>query len=196
MKKLNFSVRLILLATCIASCTTAPKTQIISGVVYDASMNNITVITNIGDTVHISTMNTDPQKVPGVLLNDSIQVTCQDKDFDGIQVLTATELQVLVHSPYYFIQGTWTEPNPIKPEEQQGFTLNQDGTATSIHMATLNFTAWTLNNRTLTLNFQSIGNRQTIEGIDTLQIVKIDADSLVLSNNGNIIWRMAKQKID
>lgn len=31
-------------------------------------------------------------------------------------------------------------------------------------------------------------------GTDTLSITKIDADSLILSKNTNVIWRLARKK--
>ena len=74
--------------------------QTVTGVVVDASMNNIMVRTDAGDTVDISTMDTDPAKVPGVLIDDSVRVVCAGKDVDGVKVLTAQELTVTVHSPY------------------------------------------------------------------------------------------------
>lgn len=195
MKKIiSTTVCFMLVLLLAASCkkTTGPQTY--TGVVYDATMNNITLITDKGDTVNISTMDTNPQKVPGVLINDSVQVTCDNKEVDGIKVLTATDLSILVHSPYYFIAGTWVEPNPINDKEVQGFTLKDDGTASSVNMATLQFKKWNLDNRTITLNYTSIGNKQTIEGIDTLDVVRLDADSLILSNNKQIVWKLARKK--
>ena len=98
------------------------------------------------------------------------------------------------NSPYYYIQGTWLEPNPINAQEMQGFTLNPNGTAQSVNMATLLIKNWNLDNKTLTLQYESIGNKQTIMGTDTLSITKIDADSLILSKNTNVIWRLARKK--
>lgn len=195
MKKLIYlSASAALLLSVITSCKQVPTTQIIDGIVYDASMNNITVISDQGDTVNISTMDANPQKVPGVLLNDSVKVTCSNENIDGNRVLKATELTVTVHSPYYYIQGTWLEPNPINAQEMQGFTLNPNGTAQSVNMATLLIKNWNLDNKTLTLQYESIGNKQTIMGTDTLSITKIDADSLILSKNTNVIWRLARKK--
>lgn len=176
------------------SCKQISTTQIIKGIVYDASMNNITVVTNEGDTLNISTMNANPQKVPGVLLNDSVKVTCIKEQISGTQILKATDLVVTVHSPYYYIQGTWLEPNPINPKEMQGFILNQNGTARSINMTTLLFKNWNLDDRQLTLQYESIGNKQTIVGSDTLNVIKIDADSLILGNDKTVIWRLVRQK--
>lgn len=144
MKKLIYlSASAALLLSIITSCKQVPTTQTINGIVYDASMNNITVISNQGDTINISTMDTNPQKVPGVLLNDSVKVTCSTENIDGVQVLKAAELTVTAHSPYYYIQGTWLEPNPINAQEMQGFTLNPNGTAQSVNMATLRKNAGT-----------------------------------------------------
>lgn len=195
MKKLiHLSVSAAFLLSAITACNQVPNSQIINGIVYDATMNNITVITDQGDTVNISTMDANPQKVPGVLLNDSVKVTCTNENINGVQILKATELTITAHSPYYYIQGTWVEPNPINPKEIQGFTLNQDGTASSVNMATLLIKRWNMNNKTLTLRYESIGNRQTITGTDTLNVIKINADSLVLAQDSNVVWRLARQK--
>ncbi|MDD2953133.1 MAG: lipocalin family protein [Parabacteroides sp.] len=195
MKKLFFfSMCSILLLGSIVSCHKVSHAQVLYGIVYDASMNNIVVITDLGDTVNVSTMDTDPQKVPGVLLLDSVRVTCKNENVDGNEYLKAEELLITAHSPYYYIQGSWTEPNPINSEEVQGFTLSQDGTATSINMATLVMKSWNLEDKTLLLQYQSIGNDQTITGTDTLDIVKLDADSLILSQNGYTVWSLGRQE--
>ena len=76
----------------------------------------------------------------------------------------------------------------------QGFTLNQNGTASSVNMATLLIKNWNLDNWTLTLQYESIGNKQTIIGTDTLNVVKIDADSLILAKKAEVVWQLARQK--
>ncbi|MDD6210600.1 MAG: lipocalin family protein [Bacteroidales bacterium] len=168
---------------------------VINGIVMDASMNNVTLITGRGDTVNISTMDANPDKVHGVLIDDSVKVTYVKENMGGTTVLKATELVVTKHSPYYYIQGTWLEPNPINPKEKQGITLNQDGTAASVNMATLVFENWNLvPYEYLILESKSIGNGQTIESEDTLRVDKLDADSLVLSKNGFVVWRFAREE--
>lgn len=195
MKKTIFSPCLsALLLVALVSCKQTKAPQEVSGLVYDASMNNITLITDAGDTMNFSTMNADPAKVPGVLLDDSVRITYQKENMDGVEVLKAVALTVTTHSPYYYIQGSWVEPNPINAEEVQGFKLNDDGTASSINMATLLFKNWNLEDKTLILGYESIGNKQTITGNDTLDVVKLNADSLVLSSNGNVVWRLAREK--
>lgn len=184
----------IAFAIALVSCQTTVKTPEYTGRVFDATMNNITIITGNHDTVNISTMDADRSKVPGVLLNDSVHVDCQYKELNGRKILTATALEIRVHSPYYFIQGEWLQPNPIAPDQVQGFILNPDGTASSVNMATLLFKSWNLDNYTLTLDYESIGNGQTITGVDTLHVVRINADSLILSQNNQIVWRLARGK--
>ena len=175
------------LAVGLVSCGGAAGPQTVTGVVVDASMNNIMVRTDAGDTVDISTMDTDPAKVPGVLIDDSVRVVCAGKDVDGVKVLTAQELTVTV-------QGTWFEPNPIKASEMQGVTLEADGSAVSVGMATLQFKNWSLADGKVMLTAESIGNGVNAETTDTLQVVKLDADSLVLAQNGQVVWRFGRKK--
>lgn len=41
-----------------------------------------------------------------------------------------------------YLLGSWVEPIPGNEKEFQGFTLNSDGTAKSINMATLQYQKW------------------------------------------------------
>lgn len=190
---IRFSVGMVLLLAVMVSCKdTAFK--VYEGRIFDASMNDIVIITGTGDTVTVSTMNADPAKVPGVFINDSVRVTCSDRKVGEDKILTADSLVILVRSPYYCIQGTWLEPNPIDTAQMQGFVLKQDGTAESVNMATLDFRSWTLKGHMLILQYTSIGNKLTIEGSDTLHIVKINADSLVLSANNRMVWDLVRKK--
>lgn len=198
MKKNIFSLAAVAAsALALASCGSKPAAPTtVDGVVLDASMNTIMLLTGAGDTLNISTMNADPAKVPGVLIDDSVKLTYADTIVDGNKVMQAQALTVTAHSPYYYIQGAWVEPNPIDSTQVQGMQLNQNGTASSINMATLQFNAWNLTiPDTLILDVTSMGNGQTTEGADTLTIVKLDADSLVLANKeGYVMWRLARQK--
>lgn len=178
------------------SCGESAKVQeTVSGVVLDASMNSILVVTAAGDTVSISTMDTDPAKVPAVMISDSVKVFVSNVNFDGVEVLTADSLAITAHSPYFYIQGTWTEANPINAQERQGFVLNQDGSAVSVNMATLQFKNWNLTQTNeLIMQSESIGNKQTIVGNDTMNVVKLNADSLVLAKGANVMFRLARTK--
>lgn len=82
--------------------------------------------------------------------------------------------------PALTLEGSWVEPVPGMEEQTQGFTLNEDGTAASINMATLQYQEWSASGDTLVLTGKSIGNGQTIDMADTLLIVSVSADSLVV----------------
>ncbi len=94
------------------------------------------------------------------------------------------------------IEGAWVEPNPIDSTQVQGVRLNADGSAESIGMATLVFQGWSQpDDRTLVLTGESIGNGQTISTEDTLTIERLDADSLILTDeSGRFEWRLGRQK--
>lgn len=80
--------------------------------------------------------------------------------------------------------GNWIEVMPANPQIIQGVTLNTDGTASSIGMATLKYESWSLNGNKLVLNGKSIGNGQTIDFSDTLDVVRLTPDSLTLERFG------------
>jgi len=78
------------------------------------------------------------------------------------------------------IEGKWVEPVPGMEGEVQGVSLERDGRASSINMATLRYDKWEREGDNLILFGESIGNGQTISFIDTLSIEKLTADELVL----------------
>lgn len=96
MKKFFYISVFTFLLGCISSCMQEKQQfHVINGTVYDATMNNIMVITGKGDTINISTMDADTKKVPGVLLEDSVEVTCvKEKIEGGGEVLKAVELVI------------------------------------------------------------------------------------------------------
>lgn len=79
MKRLTYLFVCSLAIGSIVACKQESKFQIINGIVYDATMNNITLITGKGDTVNISTMDANRDKVCGVLLEDSVEVVVSKK---------------------------------------------------------------------------------------------------------------------
>lgn len=176
----------------LTSCA-GDKEHSVEGIVADATMNGMSIKTG-QDTSFVSTMYSDPVKVPGVLIGDSVSVKYAMKDTDGLTVPMAVSLTVLEHSPYYYIQGTWVEPNPIDSTQVQGVTLEQDGSAVSVGMETLLFKNWSMDDGVLLLGYESIGNGQAFEGTDTLKIDKLDADSLVLSRNSYTMWKFGRRK--
>ncbi len=77
--------------------------------------------------------------------------------------------------------GKWVEPIPGGViEGVQGFELKEDGTASSINMATLVYENWKMSGEKLILAGESIGNGVTGRFTDTMNIQKISEDTLVL----------------
>ncbi|MEG2366093.1 MAG: lipocalin family protein [Alistipes sp.] len=190
MKQL-FSFLSLTVVAVLSACSPAPKAPLtLQGVVIDATMNNIFMKTISGDSITLSTMDTDPAKVPGVLIADSISVIYKDT----LNMKLVTELTVLRKSPYFYIQGEWVEPNPIDVAQQQGFSIKQDGSVEMINMATLAYKTWDFDLKDLILHGQSIGNGQTIDFADTMNVTKLDADSLILSQDGGVVYRMARRQ--
>ena len=66
------------------------------------------------------------------------------------------------------IPGSWCEPIPGRAQDVQGIKFQKDGKASSINMATLQYKSWKINGKTLILEGESTGNRQTLHFSDTL----------------------------
>ena len=80
------------------------------------------------------------------------------------------------------------------PSENQGFKLYENGSAESINMHTLLVKKWTMPTLdTLVLTSESIGNDVTSTDNVGFGIEKLDKDSLVLSLNGNIVYRLHRE---
>lgn len=82
------------------------------------------------------------------------------------------------------LTGNWIEVMPVNSDFVQGVTLEDEGKAKSIGMATLQYEKWKAEDGKLILWGKSIGNGQTIDFSDTLTIVKVTADSLLLDKSG------------
>lgn len=91
------------------------------------------------------------------------------------------------------VVGAWVEPIPGMEGQVQGIKIEEGGNASSINMATLVYESWKQNGDQLILTGKSIGNGQTIEFADTLEIIKLTADSLIL-NKGEMEIQYTKQK--
>ena len=88
--------------------------------------------------------------------------------------------------------GSWVQPNPINENEVQGFTLNEDSSASSINMATLLYKKWWLKNGKLFLISESIGNK--VSSVDTTAYEVVNhTDSTLEIKNGNYTDKYVKQ---
>ncbi len=194
MKKTNLIAILSAGIAVLAVSCSAPQPQTVEGTVADATMNNVMIVTAARDTINVSTMDADPAYVQPVLVGEKVTVTYAVEKIEGGQILKATELVVTKHIPAYYIEGSWVEPNPINNAETQGFTLNADRTAASINMATLVYKTWQLDGEQLILGNESIGNKKTIPGADTVHIMRVDADSLIMQRKDGTLWKMGRVK--
>lgn len=89
--------------------------------------------------------------------------------------------------------GNWMEVMPANPQIIQGITLRADGSAASIGMMTLQYERWEIEADQLILFGKSIGNGQTIDFSDTLDIVTVTPDSLILGKYG--MYRVSYHKV-
>lgn len=78
------------------------------------------------------------------------------------------------------IEGSWVESVPGISNLKQGFTLEANGSASSINMATLKYEKWKKEGNLLLLSGISIGNHQSISFTDTLTVEQLTQDSLIL----------------
>jgi len=74
--------------------------------------------------------------------------------------------------------GSWVERNPIHEKEFQGMTLRDDGTAESINMATLLYKKWWIEQDSLVLVYQSIGNKVTFVDTTKYEIIRLNTKEL------------------
>ena len=179
---------LVILST--TSCGNDKQEKTVSGSVADGTMHTLTVATPAGDTILFSTVNADMDSPNGILIGDSATVWYAGKlETVGTEhVADAVRGKVTPGHPLSRrLDGTWVEPVEGMPGQVQGFRLDGNGTASSVNMATLVYESWALGGAdTLLLMGRSIGNGQTLPFTDTLGIVRLTADSLILSDRGRI----------
>lgn len=207
MEKINRTLvfAMIMAALGFASCG-ADAEKSVSGIIIDGTMNTVMLTTEKGDTLVFSTVDADKTAANGMLIGDSIRVYYKGK-LNTTQTgdLTPATRVFVTHAerPSDKLIGSWVEPVPGMPGQLQfqGVKMDKGGAASSINMATLKYNAWEMMPcpdgcsapGMLILNGESIGNGQTIMFADTMNILKLDADSLVLSKGGYTV-RYAKQK--
>ncbi|WP_426478175.1 lipocalin family protein [Chryseobacterium sp. CBSDS_008] len=78
------------------------------------------------------------------------------------------------------LSGKWL-PVAGKQSEKQGFELQDNGTATSVNIHTLQYDKWNVSEDTLYLWYHTVGVKMVSKGIDTFIIKEIDDSDIVLS---------------
>lgn len=82
------------------------------------------------------------------------------------------------------LAGSWVQPIPGMEDQIQGFTLDKDGRAESVNMATLVYEEWEHKGNQLILRGKSIGNGQTIVFDEIYVIKRLTRRELVLQAEG------------
>lgn len=92
-------------------------------------------------------------------------------------------------------EGNWIEVMPVNKQYVQGICFQSGGKAESIGMATLKYESWKVweGKQKLILTGKSIGNGQTIEFSDTLDIITTSPEHLTLGKGGQ--YRIDYQKV-
>lgn len=84
------------------------------------------------------------------------------------------------------LTGCWIETSSFYV---QGMNLSADGTAESVGMKTLLYHKWSLSGDQLILSGESVGNGQTIQFADTMRIIRLSNDTLVVDRKGqNVVF--------
>lgn len=193
MKKL---LLLTFMATALLACNNNTKEgadqelQYVSGVVFDATMNTITIV-NGTDTLCFSTENAQKDAVEGILIGDSAKIFYTGDLVNGVIDQTCTVTKCVV-TPVSVV-GSWVEPIPGM-SGVQGFKLDSNGVASSINMSTLVYNSWTLDKGILYLSGESIGNGQKDYVNHIWTIITLSPDSLIVSAKEGLIFRYARMK--
>lgn len=138
MKNIRFIAAAAAFAGLAACCSNEPKT--FTGVITDATMNTVTVKSDAEDkTVTFTTEDADKSQANGLLLGAPVTV-----DYTGClkEVMPATK--VATDATYADAVGRWMMPDPINPEGGMGVSIEIEGVAQSINMATLRYASWEL----------------------------------------------------
>jgi hypothetical protein len=80
--------------------------------------------------------------------------------------------------------GSWVAPISGMEPFQWGFTLNADGTASSINSASLQYKTWKRMKDRLIVEGESLGNKVTVPASDTFLIKEEDGKIVSLSGTG------------
>ncbi len=151
----------------------------VSGSILNATMNTLTLITEVGDTVTFNTL--DAEKEGSILKGDHAEVTYENTEQNQETSVPAV-YKVIVSPAPEKLMGSWVEPTVIGDVPYQGIKLDENGVAMSINMETLTYESWEILKGQLILKSTSEGSGQPITCIDTFNIALLTPDSLVLEN--------------
>lgn len=152
----------------------------VSGTIAEASMNTLTLVTEMGDTLTFNTL--DAEQEGTMLAGDNAEVTYEDTNENRERMSPVVSWVITSPSPAR-LMGSWVEPTIIGDLPYQGIRLEENGVAHSINMETLSYESWFVLRGLLILNYTSEGSGQIISCVDTFRIVTLTQDSLILEND-------------
>lgn len=164
--------------SCLVACHSA---KTVSGIILDAAMHSMVVLTTDGDTLSVSTVEAQRVAEDGILIGDHVDVL-----YDG---KTVAQVTVTKGNREVMLMGSWTQPIEGM-SGVQGICFKENGVASSINMSTLLYERWLKEGDTLTLWGKSLGNGQTIDFEEKYHIDRLD-DKLVLTQ-GSITLEYAR----
>lgn len=138
------------------------------------SMNNLQLLTDTGDTldIDISVAIEKEMVYGGLSTGDNVAVTLMPNTDEKI-AYSVINLASLM--------GDWVTPNPIDGSGYIGISLHEGGVASGIDQTTLEYRSWRISNGKLLIVSIPDGGGE-FEETDTMTIIKISPDSLLISN--------------
>lgn len=88
--------------------------------------------------------------------------------------------------------GVWIEKLPEGTPYIQGIHLKENGEAEALGTKTLLYHRWKVTDKQLILSGESVGNGQTIQLSDTMDVLKLKNDTLVVRRKGNEVVYLRK----
>ena len=82
------------------------------------------------------------------------------------------------------IVGTWIQSSANQGGSEVGFALYKDGTASAINMRMVVFEKWNQDSDLLIISGRNTGSLNNSSFVDTMRIVKVTKEELVLSQEG------------
>ncbi|MBP3425273.1 MAG: hypothetical protein J6K81_00905 [Rikenellaceae bacterium] len=156
---------LILLSVTLAACAAKkPEVRTVRGIVLDAYAESAMIQENDTTEVWIVLSDaTDLSECDGLVAGQSVAAECKVTPTNTGEVLTAIKI-IAPDMPYeHYLTGSWVEPNPVAPDQVQGFTLESDGSAHSINTDEVVYKSWLLRGNRLVLVAESVNEDETFE---------------------------------
>lgn len=188
MRKIQKTLIVLFVAAIAIACGESKKEKTVSGIIEDATMNNV-VVTTADGSVWFSTTDADKSEVNGMLIGDTITVTYEGEISKDPSVSVTAAKKIVVKPAFRFdrtVVGKWLKPIEGQNGED-GIHIKENGIAESINSATLVYESWMCDDNKITLIGESIGNGQTIDFSETYTIDKVDNNTLILiSDDGTV----------